>query len=76
VSTVTLQEAHIHLPELIEHLAPGDGVTITKNDRPVARLVMVPNTEAPRPVPGRCRGMLTILAEDNEHLKDFAEQMP
>ena len=25
--------------------------------------------------PGNCKGMLTILAEDDEHLQDFAEYM-
>ena len=32
--------------------------------------------EKPRPVPGRCKGMLTIVAEDDEHLEDFKEYMP
>jgi len=27
------------------------------------------------PVLGSCRGMLTILSEDDEHLKDFAEYL-
>jgi prevent-host-death family protein len=76
MSTVTLQEAQSHLSELIEKLAPGEGVTITKDDRPVARLVIVPFTEVPRPVLGRCQGMLTVLAEDDEHLEDFSEYMP
>ncbi len=44
MNTVTLQEAQSHLSELIEKLVPGEGVTITKDNRPVARLVMVPST--------------------------------
>ena len=28
-----------------------------------------------RPQPGNCKGMLTIIAEDDEHLKDFADYM-
>jgi hypothetical protein len=32
--------------------------------------------EPPHPLPGRCRGMLTVLSEDDEHLKDWAEYMP
>ncbi|MCA1685140.1 MAG: hypothetical protein LC745_03985, partial [Planctomycetia bacterium] len=65
MSTITLQEAQANLAELIQRLAPGEGVTIMENDRPVARLVTVPAAEAPRPVPGRCRGMLTVIAEDD-----------
>jgi antitoxin (DNA-binding transcriptional repressor) of toxin-antitoxin stability system len=76
MSTITLQEAQARLAELVHGLAPGEGVTITETDRPVARLVTAPAAEAPRPVPGRCRGMLTIIAEDDEHLKDWAENMP
>ncbi len=76
MSQVTLQEAQSHLSELIEKLAPGEGMTITKDDRPIARLMLIPFTDTPRPIPGRCQGMLTILAEDDEHLNDFDEYMP
>ncbi|HEU5115519.1 MAG TPA: hypothetical protein VFT74_02470, partial [Isosphaeraceae bacterium] len=68
--------AQANLPELIHQLAPGEAVTITENDRPVARIVPVTDLEAPRPVPGRCRGMMTVIAEDEEHLKDWAEYLP
>jgi antitoxin (DNA-binding transcriptional repressor) of toxin-antitoxin stability system len=29
-----------------------------------------------KPVFGSCKGMLTVVAEDNEHLRDFGEYMP
>jgi hypothetical protein len=32
--------------------------------------------ERRHPVPGRGKGMLTIVSEDDEHLKDWAEYMP
>jgi hypothetical protein len=32
-------------------------------------------SEPARPVFGSCRGMLTIVSEDDEHLKDFEEYM-
>jgi hypothetical protein len=34
-----------------------------------------PEAKWARPVFGSCRGMLTVVAEDDEHLKDFAEYM-
>ena len=43
MSTITLQEAQAILAELVHRLAPGEGVTITENDRPVARLVTLPS---------------------------------
>ena len=73
--TVTIQEAQASLPDLIRKLMPGDEVLITENNQPVAKLVASP-AEKPRPMPGRCKGMLTILAEDDEHLEDFTEDMP
>jgi antitoxin (DNA-binding transcriptional repressor) of toxin-antitoxin stability system len=50
-------------------------VVITENNQPVAKLV-ASRAEKPRPLPGRCKGMLTIVAEDDEHLEDFKEYMP
>ena len=75
MATVTLQEAQAKLPELIHNLTPGDELVITENNQPVATLAPAP-THKPYPVLGRCKGMLTILAEDDEHLEDFKEYMP
>jgi prevent-host-death family protein len=73
--TITIEEAQAKLPELIDKLAPGEEVVITRDAQPVAQLMGLP-AEKPHPVPGRCQGMLTILADDDEHLKDWAEYMP
>jgi prevent-host-death family protein len=75
MQTVTLEEAQSHLAEIIDRLTPGEEVVITRGSKPVAKLSGTPGDE-PRPVPGRGRGMLTILSEDDDHLKDFAEYMP
>ena len=61
MSTITLQEAQANLAELVHHLAPGEEVTITENDRPVARLIPVPKIrQRPRrprqPVTGSAQG--------------------
>jgi len=74
-ATVTIQEAQAKLSDLIHQLSPGEEVVITENNQPVARLV-ASRAEKPRPLPGRCKGMLTIVAEDDEHRKDFKEYMP
>lgn len=75
MTTVTIQEAQATLMDLIHQLPPGDEVVITENSQPVAKLVASP-ADKPRPMPGRCQGMLTIVAEDEEHLEDFKEYMP
>ena len=72
---VTIQEAQAKLPDLIHKLSPGEEVVITENNLPVAKLVASP-AEKPHPVPGRCQGMLIVLAEDDEHLEGFKEYMP
>jgi antitoxin (DNA-binding transcriptional repressor) of toxin-antitoxin stability system len=75
MTAITIEEAQAHLTEVIEKLGPGEGLIITRDARPVAQLIGLP-AEKPRPVPGRGRGKLVILAEDEEHLKDFEDYMP
>ena len=75
MSTVTLEEAQAHLAELIDELAPGEEMLIVRGAVPVVKLVGLP-VEKPWPIAGRGRGKLTIVADDDEHLKDFAEYMP
>jgi prevent-host-death family protein len=75
MSTVTLEEAQARLPEVIAGLRPGQAIVITRNGEEVARLFSSARRGTQRR-PGNCRGMLTIVSEDEEHLKDFAEYMP
>ncbi len=73
--SVTIEEAQANLPDLIAHLQRGEPLLITHNAKPVARLLA---EEKPKRQPrkaGNCSGMLVIVADDDEHLKDFAEYM-
>lgn len=76
MTTVSIQEAETRLSELIRQLKPGDEISITENDQPVAKLVRETPPARQRRQPGLAKGMLTIVAEDDEHLRDFAEYMP
>jgi prevent-host-death family protein len=78
MAPVTIQEAQAKLPDLIRKLTPGDEVVITENNHPVAKLVGEPPKlkQGLRPPPGLGKGCITIISEDDEHLKDFAEYMP
>lgn len=74
--TVDIGVAQATLVEIIAALKPEDEVVIVDNQRPVAKLV---GTTAPlrQPrQPGLCKGMITLLIEDDEHLKDFEEYLP
>ncbi len=77
-ATITIDEAQANLKELIHQLAPGEEVIITENQRPVAKLVNHPSQPKPglRPPPGLGKGIITVISDDDEHLKDFEEYMP
>jgi antitoxin (DNA-binding transcriptional repressor) of toxin-antitoxin stability system len=71
-TVVTLEEAKIRLAELIEQLGPDDEDVITRNNQPLAPLL--PSVEStPRPQFGSCKGMLTIISDDDEHLEHFKD---
>lgn len=76
-ATITVEEAQANLKELIHQLAPGEEVVITENEQPIAKLV---GEQSPKPrlrqPPGLGKGMITIVSDDDEHLKGFAEYMP
>jgi prevent-host-death family protein len=76
MTTLTIDEAQARLPDVIHKLAPGEEVLITENNRPVARIVATPAPARQPRKAGSARGMLTILKDDDEHLKDFKEYMP
>ena len=74
--TIPLEQASAGLTDLVRALSPGDEIILTDGDRVAARIV-APIDDAPkRRVPGRCKGMLTIISDDDEHLEDFKDYMP
>lgn len=68
--TITIEEAQAKLPELIDGLARGEEVELTRGGRVVARIVgeRSPSPSGRRPGPGLGKGMLTIVADDDKHL--------
>jgi antitoxin (DNA-binding transcriptional repressor) of toxin-antitoxin stability system len=74
MTRVTIEEAQSRLPQLIAETAAGEEVLITRGDKPVAQLLRFPAVK-PRPVFGGCRGKLVVIAEDDDHLADFAGYM-
>jgi len=78
MTAITLEQAQAQLPDLIHKLAPGEEIVIMENNQPVAKLVSEPPKAKSglRPPPGLGKGCITIVSDDDEHLKDFAEYMP
>ena len=65
-------EAKTHLSTLLDRVADGEEVIITRHGKPVAKLVPTSTVQQSR-VPGLMKGKLTILAEDDEHLAQTLE---
>jgi len=75
MTTVSLAEAQAHLPELLEKVAAGQEVVITRDGAPLARVAPIRKAKQ-QPRFGSCKGMLTIVSDDDEHLEHFKEYMP
>jgi antitoxin (DNA-binding transcriptional repressor) of toxin-antitoxin stability system len=76
MTTLSLAEAQARLPEIVHGLSPGEEIVITENSRPIARVVAEPALQRQPRKPGSAKGILTIVQEDDDHLKDFEEYMP
>jgi prevent-host-death family protein len=76
VSTVTLEDAQAHLAELIARLGPGEEITITRDEKPVARIVGAAAPDRPAPKFGTLKGTVLYMAPDfDAPLEDFKEYM-
>jgi antitoxin (DNA-binding transcriptional repressor) of toxin-antitoxin stability system len=74
MATITVEDAQAHLKELIAR-NPGEELAIEEGGQTVARLIVEKKPLRQPRVPGLCKGMITIVADDNDHLRDFAEYM-
>jgi antitoxin (DNA-binding transcriptional repressor) of toxin-antitoxin stability system len=76
MSFVTLEEAQSHLAQLIEKLQPGEEIVITRDHKPVARLVAESQSrQQPRRL-GTMKGTVLHIAPDfDAPLEDFQEYM-
>jgi prevent-host-death family protein len=75
-ASIPVSEAQATLKELIGKLAPGEEIIITDNDRPVARLIAMPETQRKPRRPGTLKGTVVYMAPDfDAPLEDFKEYM-
>ena len=61
MESVGAYEAKTHLPQLLDRVARGEEIQITRNGRPIARLVPEPAEEA--------AGVRSVIAEIREFRK-------
>jgi antitoxin (DNA-binding transcriptional repressor) of toxin-antitoxin stability system len=75
-TTVTLEEAAANLGKLINGLAHGDEVIITKDQQVVAKLTAESRPKPPRPEPGFGKGSILYISPDfDAPMEEFKEYM-
>lgn len=63
VRTMTATEVKTHILSLLDEVAAGEEIEITKHGRPVARLV---GAQSPRSSRGRLRGVARTVGNDED----------
>ncbi len=77
MTSVTIDEAKAKLAELIDLLTAEEELIITKDDRPVARLLPTVGLPVKPRVPGALEGTVTYMAPDfDAPLDEFREYRP
>ena len=72
MTKVEVDEAKEHLSDLIDEALQGIEVVLTKDKKPVVKLVPVSDQEA-RPVFGSARGLIWLSPDFDEPLEDFVQ---
>jgi prevent-host-death family protein len=75
--TVTIEDAQAHLTQLVDQLRPGEEIIITRDEKPIARLVGAesPPERLARKL-GSLKGTVLYMAPDfDAPLEDFKEYM-
>jgi antitoxin (DNA-binding transcriptional repressor) of toxin-antitoxin stability system len=75
VTTVTIEEAQAKLPELIEHLQPGEEITITDQGKALAQVKKTERTSWPCQAGTAKEKILWIAPDFDGPLDDFKEYM-
>jgi antitoxin (DNA-binding transcriptional repressor) of toxin-antitoxin stability system len=74
MTTVAVEQAQTSLPQLIDEVARGEHVVITRNRVPVAELVP-PAAAGPKPTFGSAKGLITMSDDFDAPIEDFREYM-
>ena len=72
---VELDEAEKNWHNVLESALHGEEVLFTLGQRPVLRLVRIPEQEGPYRQPGSAKGLIGMKENFDEPLADFREYM-
>ncbi len=75
---VSLEEAEHSLSHLIQNVLKGEEILITKNEKPIAKLISALKEKSfpqIRIKPGSAKGLIKIADDFDEPLEDFKDYM-
>ena len=73
MSTITLEEAQAHLPELLDRLRPGEEITIVVGGQPVAQVRKSERTSWPSKAGSYQKPGFRMSPDFDSPLDDFKE---
>lgn len=76
MTQVTIHEAKTQLSKLIQMALDGEEVIIAKRDKPLVKLVVIPEAKPQRRLGGAADVILRMADDFDEPLPEFAEYMP
>ncbi len=72
---LTVEEAASRLAQMVDNACEEEEIVLTRNDQPIAKMVLVPLTR-PHPKRGSAKGMNVFIADDfDAPLDEFKEYM-
>jgi len=71
---ISLEEAKVQFPKLIQDAMQGQEIFITQNDLPMLKLVSIRKSK-PRAQFGSAKGLVTMSDDFDAPLEDFKEYM-
>ncbi len=75
METIEIAQAVLKINELLEIVAKGQEIIITKNHEPIVKLSAVKSLKKRRPLFGSDRDIIAISDDFDEPLDDFQEYM-
>jgi antitoxin (DNA-binding transcriptional repressor) of toxin-antitoxin stability system len=75
MTSVTIQEAQAMLPEIVRRLQPGEEITITDHEQPLAQVRKAPRTSWPCKAGTAKDSILRIGPDFDAPLDEFREYM-
>ena len=75
MTNITLEQAQARLPEIVRQLQPGEEITITDQEQPLAQVRRIPRTSWPCKAGSAKNSILRIAPDFDAPLDEFQEYM-